>query len=118
METNNSIPKSPALPPPPFEAPIEEEPEDILVGGYVDADIDDEASLKAKNLMIDAIYKKYPTRALVDKVDMEIQVVAGLNYRFRVEMTGAQSTRDIFTGTVYRDIRDNYELTSLNKLKR
>jgi|GEM_PF-1274422 len=125
-KTSNPVPKSPALPPPPFNGPnTPEAPKpddftqnDILVGGYAPADIEDEASTKAKEMVIDEIYKRFPTRALVDKVDMEIQVVAGLNYRFQIEMTGNQANRDVFTGVVYRDLDDNYKLTSLDRLTR
>ncbi len=125
-KTSNSVPKSPALPPPLFNGPTTPEApkpddftqNDILVGGYAPAAIEDEASIKAKEMVIDAIYKRFPTRALVDNVDMEIQVVAGLNYRFQIEMTGNQANRDVFTGVVYRDLDDNYKLTSLDRLKR
>ena len=64
-----------------------------------------------------AIYKQYPTRALVDRVALETQVVAGLNYRFRVEMTGAPEARAIYSAVVYRNLDDDYELTTLDKLQ-
>ncbi len=123
-ETHNSMPKSPALPPPPFEAPTNPETKeidnfsenDLLVGGYAPADIEDESAIKAKEMVIDAIYKKFPTRALVDKVEMQVQVVAGLNYKFRIEMSGPQATRDVFSGAVYRNLKDRFELTSLNQI--
>ncbi len=124
-EPSNSMPKSPGLPPPPFtpssepDAPEAEtfSEEDLIVGGYAPMNNEDEHSVKAKEMVIDAIYKKYPTRALVDKVETQIQVVAGLNYGFKIEMSGPKATRDIFEGVVYRDLEDNFELTSLSQLQ-
>lgn len=119
------MPKSPALPPPPFSpsepnAPsnIEEfQEDDLIVGGFAPMTDEDEHSIKAKEMVIDAIYKKFPTRALVDKVDMDVQVVAGLNYRFKIEMSGPMKSRDIFVGVVYRDLEDKFELTDLTQIQ-
>ncbi|MFC7291926.1 hypothetical protein [Hirschia litorea] len=127
-QTSTKMPKSPALPPPPFTAPSEttdntpnelEENVDhnIIAGGYAPADLSDENATRAKELMIDTIYRKFPTRALVDKVSAEVQVVAGLNYRFRIEMTGMPRTRDIFTGVVYMDLKQKMTVTSLEQIQ-
>ena len=50
-------------------------------------------------------------------MSLETQVVAGLNYRFRVEMTGSPEGRSVYTATVYRNLDDEYELTALDKLQ-
>lgn len=127
-QSSTKMPKSPALPPPPFTTPNEKtdnmptELEDdvshnMITGGYAPTDLNDENGTRAKELMIDTIYKKFPSRALVDKVSAEIQVVAGLNYRFRIEMTGMPKTRDIYTGVVYMDLKQKMSVTSLEQIQ-
>lgn len=91
--------------------------DEILVGGYGPGDPAEPGAKLAYQMVEKAIYERYPTRALVDVVTLETQLVAGLNYRFRVEMTGAPDSRAIFSAVVYRDLSDTYELTSLEKLQ-
>jgi len=91
--------------------------DDIVVGGYGPGDASEPGAKLAYQMVEEAIYERYPTRALVDVVTLETQLVAGLNYRFRVEMTGAPDSRAIFSAVVYRDLSDTYELTSLEKLQ-
>ena len=91
--------------------------EDVIAGGFVPGDLEDEGAQTAFSLVQTAIYDRYPSPALVDTVQMDMQVVAGLNYRFRIEMTGAPESRAIYEAVVYRDLDDNYEITSLNRLQ-
>lgn len=91
--------------------------DDVIVGGYGPGDRSEAGAKIAYAIVEAAIYDQQPTRALVDSVDLETQLVAGLNYRFRVEMTGPAETRAIYRAVVYRDLSDNYELTSLTKLQ-
>jgi len=88
-----------------------------IVGGYVPGDVSDPAAKAAYDMVHAAIYEQYPTRALVDAVSLETQVVAGLNYRFRVEMTGSPQARGIFEAVIYRDLDGNLSLTRLDKLQ-
>ena len=90
---------------------------DLIVGGFGPGDVADPGARIAYELVEEAIYTQYPTRALVDSVSLETQVVAGLNYRFRVEMTGSPEGRSVYTATVYRNLDDEYELTALDKLQ-
>lgn len=90
---------------------------DQVVGGYGPGDVSEPGAKIAYDMVETAIYEQYPTRALVDKVALETQVVAGLNYRFRIEMTGAPEARAIYSAVVYRNLDDAYELTSLDKLQ-
>lgn len=89
----------------------------MIVGGYGAGDVSEPGAQTAYGLAQDAIYTAHPTRALVDKVELETQVVAGLNYRFRIEMTGSQDARDIYSVTVYRDLEGTYTVTDLTKLQ-
>ncbi|MCI4645546.1 MAG: hypothetical protein MRY64_12270 [Hyphomonadaceae bacterium] len=88
-----------------------------IVGGYGPGDVSDPGAKIAYDLVEAAIYEQYPTRALVDSVALETQVVAGLNYRFRVEMTGSPESRAIYEGVVYRNLDNAYELTALSKVQ-
>ncbi|MEM9740878.1 MAG: hypothetical protein AAF829_13545, partial [Pseudomonadota bacterium] len=71
-----------------------------LPGGYGPGDPAEPGAKVAYQMVEQAIYDQYPTRALVDVVALETQVVAGLNYRFRVEMTGAPQARAIYEAAV------------------
>lgn len=89
----------------------------MIVGGFAPGDVSEAGAQVAYQMAADAIYAAYPSRALVDEVSLETQVVAGMNYRFRIEMTGAPEARDIYSVTVYRDLQDAYEVTDLSKLQ-
>lgn len=91
--------------------------EDVIAGGYGDGNLNEEGAQTALRLVETAIYDRYPSRALIDQVSLETQVVAGLNYRFRIEMSGAPESRAIYEAVVYRDLEDSYELTSLTRLQ-
>ena len=87
-------------PPPPFRgdtatqivpsastpAPAAQRP--VIVGGYAPADANDPDVKAAESLAISEIYKRDPQRGLVESTTREMQVVAGINYRFIVKMTG------------------------------
>lgn len=101
------------------EVPVEAERTEapVMVGGYAPGDVSTPGASVAYDVAVEAIHAAYPTRALVDEVSLETQVVAGLNYRFRIEMTGAAESRDIYSVTVYRNLEDRYEVTDLSKLQ-
>ncbi len=96
---------------------VDEEAGEVLAGGYSTGDMEEDGAKRALKIATDAIYHRFPTRALVDSVSLETQVVAGLNYRYRIEMGGAPDVRAIFEAIVFRDLDDTYELTSLTKLQ-
>jgi len=87
-------------------------PAPVITGGYSPASLDDDMTKAAQAVAVDAIYKRDPTRALVEKVEAELQVVAGLNYRFVITMTGG-SRYDV---TVYRKLDGTMEVTNYRKL--
>ncbi len=88
-----------------------------ITGGFAAADPSADYVAPARQLAIDAVYEQRPTRALVDKVDVDVQVVAGLNYRFRIEMGGAPTARAIYVVTVYEDLSGNLEVTGFEQIQ-
>jgi hypothetical protein len=100
-------PAAEATPPAPMPSP-----EPAIVGGYAPADLADETVKAAQTVATDAIYTRDPTRALVEKVEVEQQVVAGMNYRFVITMTGGAK----FGVTVFRDLDGMMEVTEYAKL--
>ncbi len=87
-------------------------PGPVMTGGYSPASLDDEMTKAAQAVAVDAIYTRDPTRALVEKVEAEMQVVAGLNYRFVITMTGGAR----FGVTVYRKLDSTMEVTEYARL--
>jgi hypothetical protein len=87
-------------------------PEPVITGGYSPASLDDEMTKAAQAVAVDAIYKRDPTRALVEKVEAAMQVVAGLNYQFVITMTGGAR----YGVTVYRKLDGSMEVTNYTKL--
>lgn len=83
-----------------------------ITGGYAPADKDDVGASAAEKIAIDEIYRRDPQRSLVESVTREVQVVAGLNYRFVVKMSGASSYRIV----VYRPLQGGMSVTSFEKL--
>ncbi|MEL6569873.1 MAG: hypothetical protein AAFQ22_15770 [Pseudomonadota bacterium] len=98
---------------------VELDPADYepMPGGYGPGDASEPGAKMAYQIVEEAIYEQFPTRALVDVVALETQVVAGINYRFRVEMTGAPEARAIYEAVVYRSLNDTYELSRLEKIQ-
>lgn len=96
-----------ATPPTPMPAP-----EPMITGGYSPANLDDEVVKAAQAVATDAIYTRDPTRALVETTEVEQQVVAGMNYRFVITMTGGAR----YGVTVYRKLDGTMEVTDYAKL--
>lgn len=91
-------------PPAPIEPPVP--------GGYSAANLEDETVKAAQALAVDEIYKREPQRAIVEKVDAEQQVVAGMNYHFTITMSGG--TR--YGVTVFRSLDGAMTVTDFAKL--
>jgi hypothetical protein len=102
---SNRLVKDTALPPPP-----------VIVGGYTDAGPANTANADetaARNLAVAELYRKFPTRALVEKVTVQTQVVAGLNYRFHITMSGGAA----YDVVVYRDLQNHMTITGVDPAK-
>ena len=87
-------------------------PAPVITGGYSPASLNDEMTKAAQAVAVDAIYKRDPTRALVEKVEAEMQVVAGINYHFVITMTGGAR----YGVTVYRKLDGTMEVTNYARL--
>lgn len=83
-----------------------------IVGGYAPADMNDPSVKAAYGLALSELYKRNPTRALDERKSAEQQVVAGMNYRFRIEMSGGA----VYSITVYRDLQGAMSVTDYRKL--
>ena len=81
-DTATQIVPSASQPPPAAQRPV-------IVGGYAPADANDAQVKAAEKMAVDEIYKREPQRSLVENVTRESQVVAGMNYRFTIKMSGA-----------------------------
>jgi len=87
-------------------------PGPVIVGGYAPADMNDPNVKAAYGLALNELYRRNPTRALDEKKSAEQQVVAGMNYRFRIEMSG----RAVYSITVYRDLQGAMSVSDYQKL--
>ena len=87
-------------------------PAQLLVGGYGPANPSDPDLTVAEKLAIDEIYRAEPQRSLVESVISESQVVAGMNYRFTVRMSGMNAYRIV----VYKPLQGEMRITSFEKL--
>ena len=82
-------------------------PSSPVVGGYAAANANDETVRAAEALAVAEIYKRDPQRGLVEQVTREQQVVAGMNYRFTIKMTGVNSYRIV----VFKPLPGQGEMT-------
>jgi Cystatin domain len=99
----------PAVP----DAVAEMPPADMpMPGGFGPASLEDPQVKEASDLAISEIYKRDPTRALVESVSAEMQVVAGLNYVFQIKMTGGAT----FNVKVFRSLQNELSITNYEKV--
>lgn len=84
----------------------------VITGGYAKADTADAGTKEAQDFAVSEIYKRNPTRALVEKAEARVQVVAGLNYEFDITMTGGARYKVV----VYRTLQNELSVTSYEKL--
>lgn len=106
-------PPEPAAPAAAEPAPPAAPEPDPIVGGYAPANLEDEGVKAALAVATDAIYTRNPTRALVEKTEAQVQVVAGLNYAFDITMTGGARYKIV----VYKPLGDaKPEVTDFEKV--
>jgi hypothetical protein len=99
--TTAATPETTPMPPP------------MITGGFAPAD-SASADVKAALALATAeLYKKFPQRGLVEKSTAEVQVVAGLNYRFDIQMTGGKH----YTAVVYKPLRGDMAVSSVEEAK-
>jgi hypothetical protein len=92
------------------EAPPDARP--VLVGGYSPANASDPELMSAEKVAIGEIYRREPQRSIVEGVEREAQVVAGMNYRFTVKMSNGVGYRVV----VFRPLEGEMMVTSFEKL--
>lgn len=97
---------------PPPETATPAGPRPVMTGGYGGADLNDAGVKAAQAIAVNEIYTRQPTRALVDNVTAETQVVAGLNYRFNITMSGGATYRIV----IYRTLQGEMSVSSFEKL--
>lgn len=84
-----------------------------IVGGYGDAAETVPDLAKAKSLALKALAAKFPSDQPIDAVRSQIQVVAGLNYKFEILRHGTPGER--FEVVVYRDLQNHFSVTSVTR---
>lgn len=95
-----------------------EQNEAPLAGGFGSADAEDAGTKKAEAMALDAIYEAHPTRMLAFVQSREVQVVAGLNYKFRIGMGGSETDiKKTYEVTVYRNLEGDFEVTRLTEVE-
>lgn len=93
-------------------APAQPQERPVIVGGYSPASATDAGVVAAQKLAVDEIYKRDPQRGIVETVSAEQQVVAGMNYRLTIKMTGVNRYRVV----VYKPLQGEMQVTSFEKL--
>lgn len=89
-----------------------------LVSAYSETDDITAEMQSAEQFAQNAIYKAHPTRMLATTLSREVQVVAGLNYRFRIGMGGGgDAYKTVYTVVVYRDLDGGMQVTELSEDK-
>ncbi|MDP3736735.1 MAG: hypothetical protein Q8R02_05055 [Hyphomonadaceae bacterium] len=82
-----------------------------VVGGYGPANLANPDVMAAEKMAVDEIYRREPQRSLVENVTREQQVVAGMNYRFTIKMSGQNSYRIV----VFKPLQGEMSVTSFEK---
>jgi len=84
-----------------------------IVGGYSKADLTDAKVREAAALGLNGLQTIAIGQSNWEIVIAEVQVVAGLNYRFRARNAASGKSAEI---VVYRDLQDQLTLTSVSSL--
>lgn len=87
-----------------------------IAGGYGGANEETPYFREARARAIAEVYRRHPTRALVESATAEVQVVAGLNYRFIIAMSGDPETRPRYEVVIFRSLSGDYSVTDFKKL--
>lgn len=89
-----------------------------VVGGYQPASKNDPDVAAAEKFAVDEIYKRQPQRNLAETVTREQQVVAGMNYRFVIRMSGQNfyTAPNSYTIVVFKPLQGSMRITSFERL--
>jgi len=80
----------------------------VIVGGYAPASGQEAGYAEAEALAIKTIYDRDPQRGIVTSKSAQVQVVAGMNFRFEIVMSSGQK----YHVTVYRDLQGKLSVTN------
>ena len=94
------------------EAARSEAPQPPAAGGYQPTQRNDDIINAAERLAVAEIYQRDPQRGILEKVTREQQVVAGMNYRFTIKMTGLNAYRIV----VFKPLEGEMTVTAFEKL--
>lgn len=83
-----------------------------IVGGYQPANPGDLGLTTAEKMAVDEVYRREPQRSIVESVTREQQVVAGMNYRFTIKMSGINSYRVV----VFKPLQGPMSISGFEKL--
>ena len=88
-----------------------------VTGGYAPAAADDLGVKDAEQLAIQKTYEAHPTRMLATVTSREMQVVAGLNYRFEIGFGGGDKDfKKKYEVVVYSPLDGAMEVTSIKEI--
>ena len=99
-----------------LESPKVEKTPMHLVGGYTAQDVNDPEIIEVANKAIEMLKEKTPDIELVQIISAATQVVAGLNYRFVLEVK-TNNQIEKWALVLYRRFDNTYTLTSCKKIE-
>lgn len=107
---------SPAPAPSPSPAPSGAQQQQPVAGGYTAQDPASPDMQAAATKAVELLKTRAsdPSLTLGKVLSAQTQVVAGLNYRLRVEL-GSASGPQTLTLTLYRDLQGGYQLTAVER---
>jgi len=86
--------------------------DDVIVGAYGETSTTDPDVISAATFAVKSASRKQHRAIALDSIKhAELQVVAGLNFRLDLKVTSRGKSQDV-TAVVYRDLRNNYSLSS------
>ncbi len=87
-------------------------PEMPMTGGYAPASLEDERVKAAQAVAVAEITKREGAAPMIDSVEAQQQVVAGMNYSFTIKAAGGAT----YSVTVFHSLEDKLEVTDYAKV--
>jgi hypothetical protein len=84
-----------------------------ISGGFGEANESAPGYAEARALALRELKKKAPRRAKVETISSEVQVVAGLNYRFEIGLSNGQRWEVV----VFRNLQGRQSVSRIGKLQ-
>jgi hypothetical protein len=96
--------------PPPPQAPV--------AATYAPITRENDDLRDARKLAIEEVYRRFPTRALVEGVTAEAHTGKDRAFRFRITMSGAPETRPVYEAIVVKPQFGEWSVISLTAIAR